>query len=103
MINSKRTSKRHWKDRDPVFFHIGGVMYQGLDPRKHPPFPEWSEQDWIARRDGEINDSEYQARCRLRRKLGLKGDDPLPSAELILFPTNRIIRLMRRRVRLEEV
>ena len=84
MPNSRR-KKRPWDD-DPPIFYIGGQGYVGIDPRRHPPFPEWCEADWIAQRDELITEKEYLARFRLRRRLGLKGSDPLPSAEIISFP-----------------
>jgi hypothetical protein len=75
-----------------LIFHIDGGMYQGIDPRRYPPNEYFSVEDWSAQQRGLITDQEYQARYRLRRRLGLKGSDPLPSAELIDFPRGRVLR-----------
>jgi hypothetical protein len=85
--------KRRSKTPPPTFFYLGSRLVYGYDPRKDPVFfYHWSEDDWAARRDGEITEEEYNARYRIRRRLNLKGSDPLPSADLIEFPPTRIVR-----------
>ena len=63
---------------EPGFFYLGSHLDVGIDPRRCPPFREFSCEDWIARRDGRMSEQEYRGHIRQHAALRLKGTDPLP-------------------------
>jgi hypothetical protein len=66
-------ARRERKASDQTFV-LGGELYSGNDPRLHPPYPEWSEEDYINWRDGRMTKAEYLDRVRVRERFGRTGD-----------------------------